>query len=519
MKLRYYQDEAVNNTISYIRKGSGKNPLIVLPTGSGKTPVIGKIIRKLLNRGEYNILVLSHVREILLQNLRTIKAMNKGVEIGVYSSMLNKKQIRKVTIGGIQSVYRNSKDFSHFNIVIIDEAHMLPPEDNSMYRKFLSGLKANVIGLTATPFRLGSGYIYGKDKYFDDVVCDYSFKDKFIQLIKDGYLSPLITKKPKEEMDVSDIGLVKGDFNEKQLSEKFDREQVTEKIISEIIHRAKDRKKWLIFAIDINHAEHIAELLIRQGIPTAPVHSKMKEFGFDRGNAIENLRIGKYRCAVSVNILTTGFDDPEIDFICVVRPTTSPVLHVQMLGRGSRISKGKTDCLVADFAGNTERLGPINDIQVKEKGKGKEGGDPITKTCPMCDSIVAPAVRVCPDCGFKFPIEHKLKSTASDYEVIENGGSNWLIVEDVHYSINQKIGMPSSIRVTYKAAGKNITEYVCIEHKGFAKHKADHWVKFRGGKPCDTIDQFMKQAESLAKPRKILVKKQHKYFIIRDSIF
>ena len=351
---------------------------------------------------------------------------------------------------------------------------------------------------------------------FDDVVIDYCTREKFNQLVDEGYLSKLTTKRTELEMDTSGINLVGGDFNEKQLSDRFDREVVTNAAIKEIIAAGVKRKKWLIFAIDIDHAEHIAEILIRNGIPTAPVHSKME---MDRDSTLEKFKNDRYKCVVNVNILTTGFDAPDIDLIAMLRPTSSPVLHVQTLGRGSRISDNKTDCLVLDFAGNTARLGPINDVLVLKVKKGEGGGEPITKTCPDCDSILPPALKICPDCGHKFKFEHHLSANAANVQIMDDGKAHWLPVTGVSYEPNIKIGSPGSIKVIYDCCGRKVNEYVCIMHKGFAKHKADHWVKFRGGEPCNSIEEFIEQAESLNKPKEILVQKKQKYYIINNSKF
>jgi DNA repair protein RadD len=520
MILREHQSDCVDSTIDFIGKGEG-NPVIVSPTGSGKTLIISALIKHLVVELNAKVLVLSHVKEILEQNHASI-ASYTGFKVGLYSAMLDSRTIEGVTVAGIQSVYRKADSFRSFDYLLIDEAHLVNIQSETMYHRFFkeSNIKT-IIGLTATPYRLGSGFIYGKtsETIFDDISCNWGTGDKFNQLISMGYLCKLTTKRTKEEMDTSDIKLTAGDFNEKQMSSKFDREPVTNAIIKEIIAAGKNRKRWLIFAIDINHAEHIAEVLIRNGIPTAPVHSRMNESGFDRSKILKESKSGKYKCLVNVNILTTGYDDPEIDLIAVIRPTNSPVLHVQMLGRGSRPAEGKKECLVLDFAGNTERLGPINDPLIKIKGKGKGGGEPITKTCPACSSIVAPAVRICPDCGHKFKFDHGLTPNSSNAEVIDDGKAHWLNVDHITYELNSNPGTPTSLRVIYHCGNKKINEWICVEHKGFAKHKADHWVKFRGGQVTNSAVDLLNQRIRLKEPVKILVTKKNKYYLISDSKF
>jgi DNA repair protein RadD len=203
----------------------------------------------------------------------------------------------------------------------------------------------------------------------------------------------------------------------------------------------------------------------------------------------------------------------------MLRPTNSPVLHVQSLGRGGRICSDKDNCLVLDFAGNTARLGPINNVVVKVKGKGKEGGDPITKTCPECESILPPAVRKCPDCGYNFPIEHHLSPNAVDIDIIDEGVEKWVEVNGIEYATHGNFGSPTTVKVTYIVGMRKVSEWICVEHKGFAKHKADHWVDYRGGEKCNTAEELVSQSSKLNVPKKILVAKKGKYHVIRDADF
>jgi len=519
IELRHYQKDAVSKTMKYFQEHKGKNGLIMLPTGSGKTYVIADIIRQAREKWNVKVLVVSHVKEILEQNHTSLEKY-LDERIGLNSAGLGRRECRDVTVAGIQSIYRSTHMWQDHQLIIVDEAHLISPEQGTMYQKFFEGIGKHVcVGLTATGFRLGDGYIYGRNKLFERAIADWSSVEHFEQLVKEGYLAPLTTKRTALEMDVSDIKLIGGDFNEKQMSSKFNRQAVTEAAIKEILAAGRSRKKWLIFAIDISHAEHIAETLIRNGIKTAPVHSKMSDSGFCRNRTVEGFKDGKYQCVVNVNILTTGFNEPGIDLIAMLRPTKSPVLHVQSLGRGSRICSDKSNCLILDFAGNTARLGPINDPLVLEKGKGKGTGDPITKECPKCLSILAPAVRVCPDCGHKFQFEHNLSANAQRAEIIAGTKGQWLKVDNVEYGVHAKYGSPSTLKVTYDAEGYRIDEYICVEHKGFAKHKADHWVKYRGGEPCRDVRDLLQQAKYLKIPNKILIQKEKKRLVLKDSSF
>ena len=396
--------------------------------------------------------------------------------------------------------------------------HLIPPGDNTMYRRFFKGLNnPRYFGLTATPFRLGQGLIYGeKNSIFTDMIVDYTTRHKFVELIKDGYLCKLTSKATETEMDTTGIRTVGGDFDNKELSQKLDVKSITKKAVAEVIRKGHDRKKWLLFAIDIEHAEHIAEELADNGIPTMVVHSKME---FDRTTVLNHYKRGTFKAVVNVNVLTTGFDDPEIDLIALLRPTRSPVIHVQTIGRGLRIAEGKADCLVLDFAGNTARLGPINDITIKKKGKGREGGDPITKTCPSCYEIVAPAVRECPECGHKFEFKTALQATAGERDVITTKEPAWHNVTDVTYSIHRKVGSPNMVCVTYQCGLRAFKEYVCVEHKGYAGHRAKHWLTFRGMEDIQDSGWVVDNSHMLTKPNRIRVDTSGRYAHIMDYSF
>lgn len=556
---RWYQVEAVEAVADFVKtvNDEDRHPIVACPTGSGKTIIIAKMIDEIISIDpNSHILVLSHVREILEQNHASLEKYFH-TEIGLYSAGMKSKTIKKITVAGIQSIYNKPEEFDEFDFVIIDECHTVPVKGTGMYRTFLKHLEAIYIGLSATHFRMGHGYIHeGEGALFTDLVYDLTSRENFARLVKEGYLSRLISKRTLEGMDISDIRTRQGDFALDDLSLKFDREGITGRIVDEIVKFGKNYKKWLIFAIDIKHAENIKKMLIERGIETACVHSKMTE---DRETVIRDIKAGKYRATVNVDVLTTGFDVPDIDLIALVRPTKSPVFHVQSVGRGLRvvyegdhdistvegrlaaIAEGPKDhCLVLDFAGNTERLGPIDDIQIKKKDK-KGPGEPITKTCPGCGVIHHPAVRFCDVCGNKFLFKHHLDKKASSADITTLGDKNfskpksvdWYEVTKVSYSINSKKGSPSSLKVTYHCGiGVRFSEWICYDHNGYAKHKANHWVAYRIGEANkigktnpfkntmpNNLRELYKHAHYLAKPRKILVDTTQRFANIKDSKF
>lgn len=520
-KLRPYQEPIAKIVFDYLRKNRTKHPLIALPTGSGKTIVMAELVRQAITKWpDTHILILSHVKEILDQDYKALK-FHTDFDIGINSAGLGRRERKQVTVAGIQSVHKQSYEFKHYNFIIVDECHLIPPSDTSMYRGFFAGLsKPRYLGLTATPFRLGAGKIYGQsDSIFNDLVYDLTSAEKFVQLIDNGYLCNLKTQGTNVELNTLNIGTKGGDFDQYDMSKAFNKDEITKAACAEIVKLGQEYKKWLIFAIDIEHAESIADWLTRLGIPTLVVHSKME---FDRDFVINTFKEGGIRAVVNVNVLTTGFDDPEIDLIALLRPTKSPVIHVQTIGRGLRVAPDKDHCLVLDFAGNTERLGPINDVRVRKTRKGQhpdEVGEPPTKKCPKCKAILPIKTKDCPWCKFHFKENVELRRHHSKTAVINTKKKiDWYPVSDVSYLLHQKKNTPDMVKVSYKCGMRYFNEYICMNHPLYAGHKARAWVRFRGGNAEDT-KQLLEEAKHLKKPTKIKIDTRGKYPLIVDSEF
>jgi DNA repair protein RadD len=311
------------------------------------------------------------------------------------------------------------------------------------------------------------------------------------------------------KMAVEGIKKQGGDYNQKQLSMKFDKESITEEAVDETIVYGKNYKKWLVFAIDIAHADNICKKLIANGIDADVLHTKMDK---NREEVIKSFKTGPLRALVSVGMVTTGFDAPNVDLLVLLRPTMSAVLHVQMVGRGLRVAPGKTHCLVLDFAGNTARLGPINDVIIPHKGRGNGSGDAPTKNCPNCPTICYAAARVCESCGHEFEFKVKLTKQASLDEIVrvedkkhKEGMIKWLTVFSIQYSIHKKKGVPDSFLVCYHCGLTRIKEWVCLNHGKWSKRKADNWATFRGYIGSLDTHSVFNARHLLKKPKKIQV--------------
>lgn len=512
MKPRPYQIEAYNSAIDYMVQHPDRHGIIAMPTGTGKSLVIAMIAAFVNTEWKTKVLILSHSESILKQDYRQLAELLP--DIGLYSAGLDSRVVKNVTIAGIQSVYKQPELFDDIGLVIIDECHSISNENNSMYRLFLNSVGKIYLGLTATPYRLSSGLMYGKPtSLFSDLIYDLTSIDNFNKLIEDGYLCRL--KVPSTQLNIDTSGLHHrcGEFIDKEMSSLIDKEEITEAALLETIYTANKYKckKWLIFAIDIKHAEHIAEALLLKGIKAGVIHSKMD---FDKNWVINAHKSGDITALVNVNMLTTGYDDPGIDLIVMLRPTESPVLHVQSAGRGTRISPDKEFSVFLDFAGNTKRLGPINAVQVKDKYKlDKTIGEPIYKTCPECESLTYPACRICNECGYEFIFETKLEYTSSRIEVIAEN-KTWYFVDSLQYQI---IDLPSeiqAIKCTYRSGLQSFNELFCLNHTGYARIRAVSVLAFRGTSPTDLIccnDFLDSDIEKLKSPKRILIDSSAKY--------
>jgi len=511
--LRHYQAAAIQGLYRYFEAQSG-NPLIVIPTAGGKSLVMASFVEGVLKSyPEQRILIVTHVRELIAQNHAELKRLWPQAPAGIYSAGLKQRDIgARILFAGIQSIHRKVREVGHCDLVLIDEAHLIPRASNTLYRRFLDGLKRQnpllkVIGLTATPYRLDSGCLHeGKDAIFTDIAFEVSVRE----LIEAGYLAPLITKRTAMQLDVSGVGSRAGEFNAKELEAAVDQQSITAAAVAEIIAYGRERKSWLVFCAGVDHALHVRNALRAQGIACATIVGDTPSA--ERAALIEAFKAGALRCLTNANVLTTGFNAPGVDLIAMLRPTQSAGLYVQIVGRGCRLAPGKANCLVLDFAGNIARHGPIDAIRAKRPGKG-EGQAPL-KDCPVCLSIVHAAVRTCPDCGHAFPApQPKLEPQASALAVVSSHQLQWLDVSRVSYARHDKPGKPPSLRVDYWSGLNRHQEWVCLEHAGYARLKAQAWWQRRapGMALPRGVDEALRQAEQLQCPAQIAVRAQGRY--------
>ena len=505
---RSYQTECVSCIWDYFEKESG-NPICVLPTGTGKSVCIAMFLESVYRQFQnQKILVLTHVKELIQQNFLKLVELWPGAPAGIYSAGLGRKDLlQKIIFAGIASIIKVAHQLGHVDLVIVDECHLIGPNDKTMYQKFFSILKLTnpllkIIGFTATDYRLGQGKLTdGENPLFTGVCFNIATVKAFNRLIAENYLAPLIPKPTSTLLDVEGLHLRGGEFIEGEMQKAFDREHITRAAIQEALEYKESRLSWLVFSTGVEHSEHIAEILNEYGVRAVAVHSKMPDK--QRDEAIRDFKAGKYQAIVNNNILTTGFDHPPIDLILCLRATQSAVLWVQMLGRGTRpydpafpgkgicprtFWKLKENCMVLDYARNTRRLGPIND-PVVPRPKGKGGGDAPVKECPVCECYMHASVRWCTGikrdgskCTHEFTFEVKFKGSSASDELIKGDLPVVEVfkVDHINYNRHHKLGRPDSVKVTYYCGYRCFTEYVCVEHEpAKGGNKAREWIRKR----------------------------------------
>lgn len=513
---RWYQLEAEKALYDYFATNRG-NPIIALPTGTGKSVVLGRTCANAIRRWpNQRFLMATHVKKLIEQNAQKLLDIWPSAPLGICSAGLGERTANApIVYGGVATLRNMVPALGHRDIFWIDECHLVSPDEETMYAQLIKELthinpKLKVVGMSATPFRMGQGLLTNGG-IFTDICYDVTGVESFNRLITEGFLSPLIPKKTKVEIDVSGIAISKGEYKAVPLEEASDK--ITYEALCELLEFSANRVCGLIFATGIKHAEHIHYMLTNHfGQSSVVIHSGNKKFPrteAQNDKDLERWLSGQVKWAVNMNALTTGIDNPMIDVIGCLRPTISSVLWVQMLGRGTRPCphSGKRNCLVMDFAGNTKRLGPINDPRIPKK-KGEGTGEIPIRICEACGCYNHLSARYCINCGEEFTFQIKYSKSASTDELLRDTAPivEFFNVDYVIYGLHEKTGSPPSIKVSYFCGLQKFDEWVCLEHEGYAKSLAHQWwlKHHRSEPPTKTADALAVKAE-LRKPKRIRV--------------
>jgi DNA repair protein RadD len=481
---RPYQQEAIDALNKSLRERDD-NPCVVLPTGAGKSLVIAWAVQDWLRKAPWaRICVLAHRQELIEQNAAELANVDADISVGIYAAGLGRKETEEQVIyATIDSVYNKAGEFAPFEVVVIDEAHRIPPKGEGKYRRFLADAKKynprlRIVGFTATPYRLGCGPICHEQHILNHIAYDASVS----KLIEDGYLSPIRAKISYNQPDLSAVKKAStGDYVLRDLAAASD--AIVEKAVAEIVAiiNQEQRKCVVVFCVNREHCKHVSEAFARHGIAAPMVDGKTNKD--ERRQTVEDFRAGKYRVLCNINVYTEGFNVKQVDCVVLLRPTLSSGLYAQMVGRGLRLHANKTDCLVLDYGDNINRHGPLDQL---------DGGHVRLVTCGNCSEAFSRALGACPQCSWEIPKriveameaeerERALHAERAAQMAILSTQEELLEVDDVMLHLHKKEGKPDSVRVDYRGGLTTVSEWVCLGHDGFAGRQARKWYADRFG--------------------------------------
>lgn len=537
---RWYQIEAEAAIWQHLCNRPG-NPLVDLPTGSGKSLVIAMTARRAVDQFKGRCVVLADRKELLQQNAAKIRELMPNADIGIYSAGLKSRDLdHDIIVAGIQSIYNKAHLLGRRHLILPDECHKIGDKAEGMYRSFYTDLgKLNpnlrAAGFTATPYRTGEGTICRPDSFFQEIC----YTAPITRLIAEGFLSRLITTPADNSVDTSKLHIRGGEFKTDEMEELFAGEEKVNAACLEIIAKTLDRKSILVFCPSVFHAQATAkklEALTGQECGLI-VGDKSICSDMERAATLQRFKDGLIRWCVNVDVLTTGFDSPRIDAIAILRATMSPGLFAQICGRGLRLFDTKADCLILDFGQNIRRHGPLDSDDYGKESQKRGGGSPgdmPMKTCPGCGAENAISARYC-SCGLAFPppevAKHEGNADSNGALFVADIKPEKWIVESVRTSKHFKKGDPEAaptFRIDYLCTKedddfeeKTISEFVCIEHQGYALGKAHLWWKAHTIADFpDSVDAAIDLFErgAIAMPSRITTKLDKKFLRIVEAV-
>lgn len=543
MQLRYYQEEAIQAILDYGNNNEG-NPLVDIATGGGKSLIMADLTRRFIEDWQgMRVMSLTHVAELIKQNYEEFLGVMPFADAGIFSAGLGQRRANsQVIFAGIQTVYNKAFQIGHIDVIEIDEAHLVPPNAATQYGRFIKDMKSinpdlRIVGFTATPYRLDSGLIIdGEDALFDEIVYTYGIA----QGVRDGYLTGLSTKATEFEYDVTGVGKLGGDFKRNVLQAAVDGADKNRVVVDEIVAKGRDKRSWLMFCSGVEHALHIRDEIRSRGIDCETVTGDTPKG--ERRDILEALKNYELRSVTNNSVLTTGTNIKGVDLIGGLRPTLSPSLYSQMMGRGTRViyaanmpldtaeeriaaiaAGPKPTCLVLDFAKLVDKHGPVDMINPKAPGKGT--GEAPFKICPQdmggCGEKLHTTVRECDKCGheFEFDDQPKIETRSADAPIMSIAEPEWRKVSFRTFRYHEGKGdKPPTVKVTYMMGVKPVNEWVCPEHKGFPKSKADKlWSKHGGLLPFPvTVLEWLDRQNELKETEEVQIQPSGRYWVPVD---
>ena len=396
--LRPYQQAAVDAAVEWMRKSLAP-ACIEAATGAGKSHIIAEIARQIHHQTSKRVLCLAPSAELVVQNHG--KYLASGHRASMFSASAGAKELRySVVFGSPLTVKNRISAFKRagndgYALVVIDEAHGITPTVQGIIAEMRQGNpNLRVLGLTATPYRLGSGWIFregpegsvnGEDTARDPYFAKCVYKVGARELIDQGFLTkPVIGEINATGYDTAGLALnSRGQFDAEAVDRAYHGHgRKTAAIVADVVAQAAQRQGVMFFAATVQHAREVLASLPPQLSAIVTAETPKGE----RDSLIRRFKARDLKYMVNVSVLTVGFDAPHVDLIAILRKTESVGLLQQIIGRGLRTSTGKDDCLVLDYTTNLEDHCPDGDLfapVVKAGNGGGEGGG-LTCICPIC---------------------------------------------------------------------------------------------------------------------------------------
>jgi DNA repair protein RadD len=427
--------------------------------------------------------ILAHRKELVQQNHAKLTAYLTDCEVGIFSAGLRRKDWdAQILFASIDSIFNRAGDFAPFDFIFVDEAHRIPPSGDGKYRTFIAGCRElnpniRVVGWTATPFRMGCGPICHKDHVLNEVC----YEAGITELIAQGFLCNLRSKVGDATPNLDSVSRNSGgDYIVKSLARATNKGDLVAEAVSEAlaIMSAERRKSAVFFCVDVEHCHAVSKALAKHGVKAPCITGKTKQETRDR--IVEGFKAKRLHAICCVNVLTEGFDAPHVDTIVLLRPTLSPGLFAQMVGRGLRPDPGKDFCLVLDFADCIDEHGPLDLVGTGQKV--------VMAVCGDCKESFSRAARVCPVCGWGIPkieverlereeAERRMHGSKPFGRSILSTTPEIFPVDSVLVSQHEKLGSLPSLKVRYRCGLRVFSEWICLDHQpgNYAYTKARSW--------------------------------------------
>lgn len=508
MELRRYQKEAVDAALASL--SAGRNPVVQLATGTGKSVIIAAVCEHYRAAGR-QAWMLTHVQQLVSQNAKAYERY-AGITPAIVCAGLQRKETRGgTTYGTIQSVTGMLGAIPDPDVIVIDEAHRVPHNEGEpgLYDHILRRYpNARRVAMTATPWRMDNGIIYGKGEqfWFDDLAYSYTVP----RAVEDGWLCPLVGVETEIQLDVRRVP-VNGDFVQGDV-ERLQTEEWLKAVARSLPDLASKRNFIAAYCPTVKAARLTASIIKEEiGWTSEVLHAGLKQE--EREKVLNSFYYGDTRVLCSVDMITTGFDFPSLDCIVCLRPTLSSSLWVQIQGRGTRLHPSKKNCLVLDYVGNLIRLGGVDMYETYYRQANVE----VVEAKPR-EPYVKKERQIYPGLRSMKVIDPMTGKEAQD---------NSTIIVDVHNI--------SCVSITPRGKDKAVllVQYVCTTPEG-ARIDASRFLDTEG--PSESAIEFFVarqlavrlpapakslswQTRNARKPKRAIIKKRGRYWNVIEEVW